>query len=396
VTEDDLLEVVEECVDNPGKFSIEKVSLMKEHIINVLLNQGQKLIHERYNKLLLFTGNRVKYYAICEGYLKGLMGFKRNDDWDYIHEMIEEEAERSLLIGEISLKFDEEERVEKILEYEEDNENPDGDDFSFLRDLEAFKILSIAVERAEDMKRSYNYLATERMLEFNEEIRMNEMYESVCKREYMAIVLWQEMQIMKDEMVVSISVEEYELFWIEEGKKISRRDILFEKMQRMTSSMKDFKVQFKFWDCYEEKVIEFYDEQNNIRKKWEDVFACDNGFVFDRETWLKLLKMNPTILINGKWEKISKCKKWKNYFWNRAVCLKFSDWNKLWGIADLISFMTNIDSSRNDEIYLEMLKRFKLDGKVKKMKNWLKEVRKNCFIKKAINQKPPIISSRIS
>jgi hypothetical protein len=257
-----------------------------------------------------------------------------------------------LIINEVGLKFNEEARVEEIPKYEEDIEDSNGDDFNFLRNLEAFRILGTAVKKAEEMNKSYNYLAAERMLEFSEEIRMNEIYENVCRKEYMAVVLWKEMQIMKDETDVSVPFEEYELLWIKEGEKICRRDILFEKMQGMISSLKDFQVQFRFWDYYEEKVIEFYDEQNNIRNKWEDVFACDNGFIFDRETWLKLIRMKPTILINDKWEKINKCKKWKNYFWNRVVCLKFSDWNKLWEIADIISFVTNIDSSRNDEIYL--------------------------------------------
>jgi hypothetical protein len=49
--------------------------------------------------------------------------------------------------------------------------------------------------------------------------------------------------------------------------------------------------------------------------------------------------------------------------------------------------MTCIDSSRNDVIYLEMLRRFKLDGKVKKLEGWLKEIRQRSFIKKAIDQR---------
>jgi hypothetical protein len=63
--------------------------------------------------------------------------------------------------------------------------------------------------------------------------------------------------------------------------------------------------------------------------------------------------------------------------------LEFSDWSKLWRIADVISFMTNIDSSRNDEIFLEMLRRFELEGKVKKLESWLKEVREKRFTRKA-------------
>jgi hypothetical protein len=291
-----------------------------------------------------------------------------------------------LIIKEVSLKFNEKERVEEISIYEEDNEDPSGDDFIFLRGLEAFRILADAVDRAEEISKNCNYLAAERMIEFSEEMRMNELYENVCRREYMAVVLWQEMQAMNDEVDISISVEEYDLFWIEEGENICRRDILFEKMQGMLSSLKDIKMQFKFWNYYEEKTIEFYDEQNNIRDKWKDVFTCDNGFIFDKETWLKLIKKKPTVLIDGKWIKICKCKKWKDYFWNRVICLKFSDWFKLWEFADVISFVTSIDSSRNDDIYLEMMKRFKLDGKEKKIEEWLKKVRKNCLIKKAIDQ----------
>jgi hypothetical protein len=307
------------------------------------------------------------------------MGFERNDNWDYIYETIEEEAERNLIIKEICLKFNEEDRMEEIPKYEEDNENPRGDDFSFLRSLEAFKILANTVERAAEMNKNYNYLADVRMSEFNEEIQRNVVYENVCRKEYMAAVLWKEMQLMKDEIDICDPIEKYELLWIEEGEKICRRERLLEEMRGMTSSLKDFKIQFKVWDCYEEKLIEFYDELNNIRNKWEDVFACVNGFVFDRETWLKLIKMKPTILIDGNWVKIYKSKKWKGYFWNRIICLKFSDWFKLWEMAEMISFVTSIDSSRNDDIYLEIMKKYKLDGKIKKIENWLKEIRKNFF-----------------
>jgi hypothetical protein len=67
VTEKDLLEVVEECVGNPGDFKIESkniVPLWREHITNILFSQGQKLIHEFYSNLLPCTANRPKHYAI--------------------------------------------------------------------------------------------------------------------------------------------------------------------------------------------------------------------------------------------------------------------------------------------------------------------------------------------
>jgi hypothetical protein len=46
VTEKELLEVVEEYVCKPGNFESKNITLMKEHIINILFSQGQKLIYE--------------------------------------------------------------------------------------------------------------------------------------------------------------------------------------------------------------------------------------------------------------------------------------------------------------------------------------------------------------
>jgi hypothetical protein len=74
----------------------------------------------------------------------------------------------------------------------------------------------------------------------------------------------------------------------------------------MWSSLKDFKMQYKVWDKYEEIVTEYYDEQEDIRNRWEDVFASDNGFIFAKGTWLKLLKLGPSIKINDKWVKVKK------------------------------------------------------------------------------------------
>jgi hypothetical protein len=133
-------------------------------------------------------------------------------------------------------------------------------------------------------------------------------------------------------------------------------------MRGMWSSLKEMKMQWIARDNYEEMLIDHYVEQEKLRVRWEELFASDNRFMFDKETWLQLLKLNPIIKIDDEWSKISMSKKWKRYFWDKLICLKFTDWSKLWKIADVISFMTSIDSSRNDVMYLEMLTQLCFQG----------------------------------
>jgi hypothetical protein len=105
----------------------------------------------------------------------------------------------------------------------------------------------------------------------------------------MTVILNQNMQEMKDEIAIMPWNDEYELMWLNEGKKICRRDILFEETLGMRSSLKELKMQYKVWNVYKEELISYYEEQEDIRNRWEEVFANDNGFVFDEGTWLKLL-----------------------------------------------------------------------------------------------------------
>lgn len=61
-------------------------------------------------------------------------------------------------------------------------------------------------------------------------------------------------------------------------------------------------------------------------------------------------------------------------------------WRRLWKIADVESFVSNIDCLRNDENYINLMKVFNLSKKVERCEEWLKKVRTDAFIKMAKNR----------
>jgi hypothetical protein len=95
VVEEEILKAAEECLYGSGNFENAKISQV---MIDMLFYAGLKIIPECYTGLVTYTANKFKYHGICEGYLKCRMAFRCNDSWDNIYEMIEEEAERSLLV----------------------------------------------------------------------------------------------------------------------------------------------------------------------------------------------------------------------------------------------------------------------------------------------------------
>jgi hypothetical protein len=140
-------------------------------MIDMLFYAGLKIIPECYKGLVKYSANKFKYHGICEGYLKCRMGFRCNDSWDNIYEMIEEEAERSLLVRFLDRAVPEVIPTECNLIYEESNDdpkddNPSNDEFEFLRNLEAYGVLLKSVERTEDINKRCNSISAERMMEF--------------------------------------------------------------------------------------------------------------------------------------------------------------------------------------------------------------------------------------
>jgi hypothetical protein len=218
-------------------------------VIEALFKVGLKIIPEYYSKTTNYTMYSVKYGALVEGYLKCFLGFEKDMKWDVVYEAIESDCERAYVTRRLSIVFDDWEYACKEKKakynYKESPMNPDGKDFEFLKNLESFEVLLKAVERADTINRCCNYEALLRLDEINEVMKIDDEYEGLCMKSYMAVVMMQNMQLMKDEMMISSWVNEYDFMWLEEGRKICRRDSLLEKMRGMWSSKKRLKCNFK-------------------------------------------------------------------------------------------------------------------------------------------------------
>lgn len=96
--------------------------------------------------------------------------------------------------------------------------------------------------------------------------------------------------------------------------------------------------------------------------------------------WKMFLKIKPAILINNEQLKLENKKQWKSYFINKSITIKIIDLQQLDKKSERISFVQDINSFRNNQFYIQYLRRFNLSSKVDKKIDWLEKIRNEEFI----------------
>jgi hypothetical protein len=160
----------------------------------------------------------------------------------------------------------------------------------------------------------------------------------------------------------------------------------YEKIQAMEYSVFEIEGEKLVTDLQDDILSKYIIEGNEAKAAWEEKFIEDNVVFIDDETWKKFSKLKPKVKHEDSWCSVDSIEKFKGFNYNKKIKLDLDSWFKLKKVAGVVSFVQNIDSSRNNAIYLEFMKCIGICSKVRKCENWLKEIRRKSFIKMEANQ----------
>jgi hypothetical protein len=246
--------------------------------------------------------------------------------------------------------------------------NPKNDNAKMLRPfVEVF--LNGGEIYMEFNRKNINMLMNSNWAERSDEI---EKFEKVwIEHENILSVYWSkvnlnlELQKAESDVYQVIEIEStYLRTWHETILKEIRIKEWIDALQYMDSSIVDLKEERE--TRAEKKLIaaEFLQNLQEATAQWEEVFCNDNLVIFADESWNSFVKLKPMVDYGDGWKVIAGRKKYRGFNYGRKFKLNMNSWYKLKKIADMISFVCNIDGARNNILYFEKMKCINIDGKV--------------------------------
>jgi hypothetical protein len=173
-----------------------------------------------------------------------------------------------------------------------------------------------------------------------------------------------EMQIIQSDLLFEIKIYTiYENTWYDEIMKKTCRDEIFKQIQYMSSTLEEL-AEEKLLVAQREVTFEFLAIVTQATKQWEQIFENDNRVVIDDQSWYEFIKLKPTIDAGDGWMTVNGKKKFRGYNHGKKFKLNMVSWYKLMKVSSLINFVSNINKSRNNPLYFNLMMKLKIDGKV--------------------------------
>jgi hypothetical protein len=211
-------------------------------------------------------------------------------------------------------------------------------------------------------------------------------YERTVSDYWLKVNLNLELQKAESDVHQMIEVEnEYLKSWSETILRKIFNEECYRSLQVMNSSIIDLDEEKEICIKKNLETFEFLQILQEAMTQWEEVFCSDNLVIFDDESWRNFVGLKPKVDYGEGWKIMSGKKKFRGFNHNRRFKLDMTSWYKLKRTSDLISFVHNIDGTKNNVLYFSMMKSINIDDKVKKHEEFLEKVRVQEFIKNEAN-----------